>query len=76
MGRLLLVDLGEDEDRFEQFMMPLASTSFVLTVVPLYATSSPRRTTALPLCNSETALGFALDLSAVLPYLHTKDKTH
>ena len=25
MGRLLLVDLGEDEDRFEQFMMPLAS---------------------------------------------------
>lgn len=27
MGRLLLVDLGEDEDRFEQFMMPLASNS-------------------------------------------------
>lgn len=25
MGRLLLVDLGEDEERFEQFMMPLAS---------------------------------------------------
>ncbi|KAI9558642.1 hypothetical protein GHT06_015430 [Daphnia sinensis] len=25
MGRLLLVDLGEDEDRFEQFMLPLAS---------------------------------------------------
>lgn len=25
MGRLLLVDLGEDEERFEQFMLPLAS---------------------------------------------------
>jgi len=25
MGRLLLVDLGEDEERLEQFMMPLAS---------------------------------------------------
>ena len=27
MGRLLLVDLGEDEDRFEQFMLPLASNN-------------------------------------------------
>lgn len=24
LGRLLMVDLGEDEERFEQFMMPLA----------------------------------------------------
>jgi len=23
LGRLLMVDLGEDEERFEQFMMPL-----------------------------------------------------
>jgi exportin-7 len=23
LGRLLLVDLGEDEDKFDQFMMPL-----------------------------------------------------
>lgn len=30
MGRLLLVDLGEDEDRFEQFMLPLASTLFAV----------------------------------------------
>ena len=24
LGRLLMVDLGEDEEKFEQFMMPLA----------------------------------------------------
>jgi hypothetical protein len=30
MGRLLLVDLGEDEDRFEQFMLPLASNIYSL----------------------------------------------
>lgn len=29
MGRLLLVDLGEDEERFEQFMLPLASTKLL-----------------------------------------------
>lgn len=25
LGRLLLVELGEDEDKFERFMMPLTS---------------------------------------------------
>lgn len=26
LGRLLMVDLGEDEERFENFMLPLTGT--------------------------------------------------
>ena len=26
LGRLLMVELGEDEEKFEQFMLPLTST--------------------------------------------------
>lgn len=28
LGRLLMVDLGEDEEKFEQFMMPLEGIRF------------------------------------------------
>lgn len=28
LGRLLMVDLGEDEDRFDQFMLPVTGTTF------------------------------------------------
>lgn len=31
LGRLLMVDLGEDEDRFTQFMVPLTSKTFETT---------------------------------------------
>lgn len=30
LGRLLMVDLGEDEDRFDSFMMPLTGSHYVL----------------------------------------------
>lgn len=29
LGRLLMVDLGEEEEKFENFMLPLAGKSFV-----------------------------------------------
>lgn len=29
LGRLLMVDLGEDEDRFHTFMMPLTGTTLL-----------------------------------------------
>ena len=29
LGRLLLVDLGEDEDKFDQFMMPLTGITLL-----------------------------------------------
>lgn len=28
LGRLLMVDLGEDEDRFDSFMLPLTGTIY------------------------------------------------
>ena len=31
LGRLLMVDLGEDEEKFEQFMVPITSASLKLT---------------------------------------------
>lgn len=30
LGRLLMVDLGEDEDRFDSFMLPLTGTIFAV----------------------------------------------
>jgi len=30
LGRLLMVDLGEDEDRFDSFMLPLTGTVYTL----------------------------------------------
>ena len=35
LGRLLMVDLGEDEDKFESFMAPITSKS-LLSSFPLY----------------------------------------
>jgi len=35
LGRLLMVDLGEDEERFEQFMRPLEG-GFVFKVIYLF----------------------------------------
>lgn len=33
LGRLLMVDLGEDEDRFDAFMLPLTSKFFILFII-------------------------------------------
>lgn len=30
LGRLLLINLGEDEDKFEQFMLPLTGIYFLI----------------------------------------------
>ena len=38
LGRLLLVDLGEDEEKFYQFMMPLTGLWFLLLIKWLYRT--------------------------------------
>ena len=52
LGRLLLVDLGEDEEKFYQFMMPLTGGSHC----------------ALCLCFSLSSLCFCLsDLNVFLP---------
>ena len=38
LGRLLMVDLGEDEDQYEQFMLPL--TAAFEAVAQMFSTNS------------------------------------
>lgn len=33
LGRLLLINLGEDEDKFEQFMMPLTGIFIIIIII-------------------------------------------
>ncbi|XP_065226842.1 exportin-7 isoform X3 [Planococcus citri] len=69
LGRLLMVDLGEEEDKFENFMLPLAST--LDTIGNLFAVSSDSSVYA----NDEVKkplIGIARDLRGLAYAFNTK----
>ncbi|CAG0919166.1 unnamed protein product [Notodromas monacha] len=63
LGRLLLVDLGEDEDKFEQFMLPLTSAMEELSKIML-ETSIVRSNEEMEGAK-KALIGFARDLRGI-----------
>ena len=67
LGRLLMVDLGEDEEKFDAFMMPLTQSFESLGQVLLNQTTG---------CNTEevrkTVIGLARDLRGIAFAFNTK----
>ncbi|KAK2709562.1 hypothetical protein QYM36_013288 [Artemia franciscana] len=68
LGRLLMVDLGEDEERFEQFMLPLRGSFDILAQMLSQADSPVFRNDEA----QKLVIGVARDLRGVAYALNTK----